>query len=161
MEPDAFAPVEGITLEVYARVAVELHGLPPERMDAAAQAHGIPSGRLQAVAEGWNKRMAQHPEVVQRYSALYQQGMRDAGIEAPEITLEQYAEILREAGKRPLEEVLPAYGLNVQTFALVSGQWIDRMRTDTTIAARLAGLLAPAGSGGPGPEGPAAPNVEE
>ncbi|MGH2692379.1 MAG: hypothetical protein ACRDHM_07720, partial [Actinomycetota bacterium] len=63
------------------------------------------------------------------------------GIEAPEITLEQYAEILREAGKRPLAEVLPAYALNLQTFALVSGQWIDRMAADTSIAARLATLL--------------------
>jgi hypothetical protein len=140
---DAFAPVEGVSLEVYTRAAVELHGLSPDEMNTAAEAHGIPKGRLQAVAEGWNKRMTEHPEVVQRYSALYQQAMRDAGIKAPEITLEQYAEILREAGTRPLEEVLPAFGLNVQTFALVSGQWIERMRTDTTIAAQLAALLAP------------------
>lgn len=140
-ESGPYAPIEGISLEKYARAAVELHRVPQERMDAAAEALGIPAGRLQAISEGWNKRMTEHPEVVQRYSALYQQGMRDAGIEAPEITLEQYAEILREAGKRPLAEVLPASGLNLQTFALVSGQWIDRMAADTTIAARLATLM--------------------
>jgi hypothetical protein len=45
--------------------------------------------------------------------------MHGAGIQAPDITLEQRAEILRESGKRPLAEVLPAYGLTLQTFALV------------------------------------------
>jgi hypothetical protein len=140
-ESGPYAPIEGISLEKYARVAVELHRTPSEKMDETAEAMGVPAGRLQAIADGWNQRMAKHPEVVQRYSALYQQGMRDAGIEAPEITLEQYAEILKEAGKRPLAEVLPAYGLNVQTFALVSGQWIDRMAADASIAAKLAGLM--------------------
>jgi hypothetical protein len=142
-EPESgpYAPIEGISLEKYARVAVELHRVRADQMDEKAHELGIPEGRLQAISEGWNQRMAEHPEVVQRYSALYQQGMRDAGIEAPEITLEQYAEILKESGKRPLAEVLPAYGLNVQTFALVSGQWIDRMAADATIAARLAALM--------------------
>jgi hypothetical protein len=141
-----FEPIEGISLQKYARVAVELHRTPQEKMDETATSLGIPAGRLQAIAEGWNKRMTEHPEVVQKYSELYQLGMREAGIKAPEITLEQYAEILKEAGKRPLEQVLPEYGLNTQTFALVSGTWIDKMAKDTTIAAKLAQLM-----GGPPP----------
>jgi hypothetical protein len=67
--------------------------------------------------------------------------MREAGIVAPEITLEQYADILRRSRETPLEQVLPEFGLNLQTFALVSGTWGERMQTDVSLAVRLAELL--------------------
>ena len=118
-----------------------LHGLAREDAEETARAHGIPAGRLQQIAEEWNRRMTAHPEVVQRYSALYQEAMREAGIVAPEITLEQYADILRRSRETPLEQVLPEFGLNLQTFALVSGRWGERMQADVSLAMRLAELL--------------------
>lgn len=157
-EPDSepYEPIEGISLEKYARVAVELHRTPSEKMDETAEAMGIPAGRLTAIAEGWNARMVQYPEVVTRYSELYQQGMKDAGIEAPDISLEQYADILKQGRTRPINEILPEFGLNMQTFAMVSGQWIEKMSADTTLAAKLAELLGgpqqpPASGGSPQP----------
>ncbi|MGH2710792.1 MAG: hypothetical protein ACRDH9_06280 [Actinomycetota bacterium] len=142
-EPDSgpYEPIEGISLEKYARVAVELHRTTQEKMDEAAEALGIPAGRLTAIAEGWNKRMTDHPEVVHKYSELYQKGMKDAGIEAPDISIEQYADILRQGRTRPITEILPEFGLNMQTFAMVSGQWIEKMSGDPQIAAKLAGLM--------------------
>lgn len=134
--------VEGVSLEQYARVAVELHRDPDLDPDAVAQAHGIPAGRFKAVSEEWGRRLSAGPEVVQRYNAAYQAAMKDAGIEAPDITLQQYADILRRSRSTPLEEVLPEFGLTLQTFALVSGRWGERMMSDTALAARLAELLA-------------------
>jgi hypothetical protein len=67
--------------------------------------------------------------------------MKDAGIEAPDITLEQYADILTQGRTRPINEILPEFGLNMQTFAMVSGEWIDKMAKDPAMAARLAELM--------------------
>ena len=140
-EKGSLAPVEGISLEHYARVAVELHRSPSQDWDGVAETHGIPRGRLQAIAEEWNRRMQSDPQMVQRYSDLYQQAMRDAGVEAPDITLEQYADILQRSKTTPLEKVLPEFGLTVQTFALVSGRWGEKMRADPSLAARLGEIL--------------------
>ena len=140
-ESGSFAPVEGISLRRYARVAVELHRVTPEQMEATAEAHGIPKGRLQAIAEEWNRRMQADPQVVQRYSELYQEGMREAGIEAPDISLEQYADILVKSKTAPLQEVLSEFGLTIQTFALVSGQMGERLQADPSLAAKLGEIL--------------------
>ena len=137
----ALDEVEGITLEKYARVAVELHRVPSERWDATAEEHGIPAGRLQAISEEWNRRMQADPQVVRAYSDLYQKAMKEAGVEAPDITLEQYAEILRKSKTVPLDQVLPEFGLTLQTFALVSGGWGEKMIADPALAARLAEML--------------------
>ena len=150
-DTDPFAPVEGVSLETYAAAAVAFHreGAAADQIEALAVANGIPAGRISAIAEVWNKRMAEHPEVVTRYSELYQRAMRDAGIEAPDITLEQYAEILRRQGAgEAVGDVLKDFGLDLQTFAMVSQGWIDRMAADTSVAIRLAELMGAPGSAG-------------
>ncbi len=140
--PDPDAPIEGVTLERYAEVAVALHGASPEEIETRATAHGIPSGRINAIAEAWNQRFVEHPELVRRYSDLYQQAMQRAGIRAPEITLEQYAEILQSGTSgEQFVSVLGRFGLNLQTFALVSQGWIDRMSADPSLAMRLATIM--------------------
>ena len=139
-------PVEGVTLEQYTKAAVAVYGLDETEAEKAARAHGIPAGRMQAIGEEWSRRMTTHPELVQKYNALYQQAMKDAGIVAPDITLEQYAELLRRGKDTPLEQLLPEFGLNMQTFALVSGSWGERMMADPSLALRLAQFLgAPTG----------------
>ncbi|MDQ3991330.1 MAG: hypothetical protein M3245_03340 [Actinomycetota bacterium] len=139
---DALAPVEGIALERYAAIAVALFGLTADELDARAESLGVPPGRLNAVAEEWNRRMAADPEVARRYSEAYQAALRDAGVRTPDITLEQYADIMRQAqGGRPLAEVLASFGLDLQTFAMVSQHWTERMGADRDVAMRFAGLL--------------------
>jgi hypothetical protein len=149
---DPEAPIEGVSLERYAEVAVALHGTSLEEMESRAQALGIPAGRMNAISEGWNQRFAEHPELVRRYSDLYQKAMRDAGIRAPDISLEQYAEILssRTSGEEFLE-VLQRFGLDLQTFALVSQVWIEKMSADPSLAMRLASMV---GQAQPPPEQP-------
>jgi hypothetical protein len=136
-----YVPVEGVSLEQYTKAAVAVFGLGEADAEAAAQAHGIPPGRMQAIGEEWSRRMTAHPEMVQRYNTLYQETMREADVVAPDITLEQYADILRRGRETPLEELLPEFGLNLQTWALVSGSWGERLMADTSLAARLAELL--------------------
>ena len=134
-------PVEGVTLDQWAAVAVALHKAPPERHDEVAAEHGVPAGKLEPIAEEWNRRMAEDPQVIARYSAAYQQAMKDAGIEAPDITFEQYGEILKRQQTEEITTVLPDYGLDLQTFAMVSQKWIDAMAADTSLAMKLAELL--------------------
>ena len=151
--------VEGVSLERYAEVAVALHAADPEEADAIAQRHGIPAGTgIQAIAEGWNQRFVQQPELVQRYSDLYQQAMRKAGIQAPDITLEQYAEILKSgASGDAFLLVLQRFGLTLQTFAMVSQGWIDKMAADPSCgrsARRADGALAPVAAAASDPAPP-------
>ena len=134
--------VEGVTLERYARVAVAIHAAPEDRWDALAQEHGVPAGRIRAIGEEWNRRFAENPALVQEYSRLYQQAMREAGITAPDITLEQYVEILQSQQRgEPMDEALARFGLTLQTFALVSQTWIERMAADLSLAMRFAELI--------------------
>ena len=142
---DPYAPVEGVSLEQYTNAAVAVFGLDEAEAEEAAQAHGIPAGRMLAIGEEWTRRMTANPEMVQRYNALYQQAMKDAGVVAPDITLEQYAEILRRGRETPLDALLPEFGLNLQTWALVSGSWGERLMADPTLAVRLAQLLGAPG----------------
>jgi hypothetical protein len=138
---DPYAPVEGVSLEQYTKAAVAVFDLDDAKAEEAAQAHGIPAGRMLAIGEEWNRRMTTNPEMVHKYNALYQQAMKDAGIVAPDITLEQYAEILTRGKETPLEQLLPEFGLNMQTWALVSGSWGERMMADPSLAVRFAQLL--------------------
>ena len=136
------APIEGVSLERFAQVAVALHGASPEEIETRALEQGIPPGRITAISAAWNQRFAEHPELVRRYSDLYQQAMKDAGIRAPDISLEQYAEILRsQTSGDEFLEVLKRFGLDLQTFALVSQGWIDKMSADPSLAMRLATLM--------------------
>jgi len=142
---DPYAPVEGVSLEQYTKAAVAGFGLDAAQAEEAAQAQGIPAGRMLAIGEEWSRRMTKHPEVVFKYNALYQAAMKEAGVVAPDITLEQYAEILKRGKETPLEQLLPEFGLNLQTWALVSGSWGERMMADTSLAVRFAQLLGAPG----------------
>ena len=143
---DPNAPVEGVSLEQYTKAAVAIFGLGEEEAEAAARDHGIPAGRMLPIGEEWSRRMTANPELVHRYNALYQEGMKEAGVVAPDITLEQYAEILKRGSETPLEKLLPEFGLNLQTWALVLGSWGERMMADPSLALRFAQLMgAPTG----------------
>ncbi len=72
----AFAPIEGIDLETYAKVivAVVKSGAADEAgAIKVAEDSGIPAGKWKAVSDGWNDRMKTSREVMSRYGALYQQ----------------------------------------------------------------------------------------
>jgi hypothetical protein len=137
--------VEGVTLEQYARVAVALFGAKEEEVEERAVANGIPPGRMSAIAEEWNRRLAEDRSLWGSYNDHYQAAMREAGITAPEITLEQYAEILgaQQRGE-PMEEVLERFGLTMQTYSMVSQEWAGRLISDMSIAMRLGQLLSEA-----------------
>jgi hypothetical protein len=138
--PDA---VEGVTLEHYAKVAVALFGATEEEVEERAQANGIPPGRMTAIAQEWNRRLAEDRSLWGAYNDHYQAAMREAGITAPEITIEQYAEILSSQQRgEPMQEVLARFGLNMQTFSMVSQTWAKRLVTDWSLAMRLGQLLS-------------------
>ena len=72
----AFAPIEGVDLETYAKaiVAVVKAGAADEAAAIkVAEDAGIPTGKWKTVSDGWNDRMKTSREVMSRYGALYQQ----------------------------------------------------------------------------------------
>ncbi|HYH27370.1 MAG TPA: hypothetical protein VEA19_01180 [Actinomycetota bacterium] len=138
-----FEPVEGVTLEKYAEVAAALTGATTEEeVEERAAARGFPAGRYAAIAEVWNQRVFGIPEVGAKYSELYLSQLRAQGIQPPEITLEQFAELLRRQGSgAPSGDVLAEFGLTPQTYALVSQEWARKMMSDPNVAMRIGQLL--------------------
>ena len=72
----AFAPIEGVDLDAYAKAvaAITKSGAQTEDDAAkAAEAAGIPKGKWKAISDGWVARMRESRAVMNRYGVLYQQ----------------------------------------------------------------------------------------
>ena len=66
---------EGVTLDTYARIAVELTRLPGAKLEDVLRRHGVKdAGQWQKVNEAWGKAMKDDTSfaLVQQYAALYQ-----------------------------------------------------------------------------------------
>lgn len=143
MADDLFAPVEGVTLETYARLAVQLAGKDDRaQLEALAAQHGVPPGRFDAISAVWSERVMGNREVGLRYTELFQAATKEAGIEAPDLSLEQYAAILSEmqAGK-PMHEVCEGKGLTVQQFSMASQAWAEKLMANPMLGVQLAQLM--------------------
>jgi hypothetical protein len=72
----AFAPIEGVDLDAYAKAvsAVTKSGAQTEEDAAkAAEKAGIPKGKWKTINDGWIARMRESRAVMNRYGILYQQ----------------------------------------------------------------------------------------
>jgi len=72
----AFAPIEGVDLDSYAKAvaAVVKAGAKDEAGAAkAAEAAGIPKGKWAAINDGWTQRMKESRVVMNRYGTIYGQ----------------------------------------------------------------------------------------
>jgi hypothetical protein len=72
----AFAPIEGVDLDGYAKAvaAITKSGAADEAgAEKAAEAAGIPAGKWKAVNDGWVQRMRESRAVMNRYGIIYQQ----------------------------------------------------------------------------------------
>lgn len=70
----AFAPIEGISLDLYAEISAGLlkNGvMGPENVATFAESKGVPAGKWQEVQNGWVARMGQNPSVMNRYGHIY------------------------------------------------------------------------------------------
>jgi hypothetical protein len=79
--------------------------------------------------------------LVVAYNEAYQQAMVEAGITAPDVTIEQYADMIKTGG--PSEENLAKWGLTMQQFSMISHRWTQAMGADVSLAQRFASLMAP------------------
>jgi hypothetical protein len=138
--------IEGLTLEQYARLAVALHGAPEAEWDAVAARFGVGPGRVAALGEAWQAKLTATPALAIAYNDHYQRAMVEAGITAPEVTIEQYADMLRSGG--PTEAVLAKYAIDVQQFSMISQRMIQAMAADPGLAERFARMMMPEGMGG-------------
>jgi hypothetical protein len=70
----AFAPIEGVDLETYAKATaavVKAGASTSEEAAKVAEGSGIPAGKWQAVSDGWVARMSQSMAVRTEYGNLY------------------------------------------------------------------------------------------
>jgi hypothetical protein len=70
--PD-FAPIGGVSIELYAEIGKALAAGGSDQSQAAAIAagKGVSAGDWQAALDGWNGRIRTNPAVAQRFNALY------------------------------------------------------------------------------------------
>ncbi len=85
----------GVSLEQFTAYVAEAFGHPESEFPAIADTHGIPPEHLQAVTDEWNRRTSTDQATLLRYNELYQQELHRLGVQRPEITLEQYAEMMK------------------------------------------------------------------
>jgi hypothetical protein len=73
-DPDAFTPVDGYTLEMYAAICRALVRLPAgstRQVDAALAEHALTADRWTAIRTGWAARIASDPFVRGAFRRLY------------------------------------------------------------------------------------------
>jgi len=136
--------VDGMTLEQYARMAVELHRVPQDEWDAVAARFGLGPGKVTDLGERWQAKMTADPSLALAYNDHYQRAMVEAGITAPELTLEQYADLLKTGG--PTDANLQKYSINLQQFSMISQRMTQAMGSDMALAQRFAQLMMPGGA---------------
>ena len=68
-----FAPIAGVSLDLYAQISKDLAGVGYDQSQAAglAAARGVPADAWQAALDGWNARMQTNPAVARQFNALY------------------------------------------------------------------------------------------
>jgi hypothetical protein len=141
--------VEGLTLERFTEMSVALYDKTPEQQETIAQSFGVSPGHLQAVIDGWTARMSD-PQTLHRYNELYQKELGEAGVQRPDVPLEQYAAMMKAMGTgTSAQEVCAQNGMTVQQWALVAQHWGQRMMADPSLAVRFAelmGYMGPASS---------------
>jgi len=72
----AFAPIEGVDLDGYAKAVgavVKANAATEDEAAKVAEGAGIPKGKWKAVSDGWNGRMKTSRAVMNRYGVLYGQ----------------------------------------------------------------------------------------
>ncbi len=69
----AFAPIEGVDLDGYAKAvaAITKSGAGEAEVDGVAESAGIPKGKWKTVSDGWVARMRESRAVMNRYGTLY------------------------------------------------------------------------------------------
>ena len=69
------APIEGITLQRYAELAVGMQhmGTDTNAQSAYAEANGVPQGRWMDIATQWSNRMMGDPRINKRFNELWRE----------------------------------------------------------------------------------------
>ena len=134
------ADTMGFSLKRFTDLAVDLYGKSEEESDEVARAHGVPDGRLQELIEAWTAKL-RNPITVFRYHRLYQRALRERGVQRPEVSVEQYVELLKAAQGGNIAEVCERHGMTVQQWSMVSQHMGIRMLTDFSLARRFAELM--------------------
>ena len=74
-------PVEGVTLEMVARIhaAIAARSLPAGEIDAVATAAGVPDGRWESVLQVWRRRIVTSPALARRFRVARDEARRELG----------------------------------------------------------------------------------
>ena len=132
----------GVSLEQYTKYVVATSTNPDGDRDAMARDNGIPAERQQEIIEAWGARLSADHALLQRHSDLYQQGLAEAGVQRPDITLETYASMLQAVqGGASVEQVTTQHGMTIPQWAMVNQYFGGQMSSDPAVAAKFAQLM--------------------
>lgn len=149
---DALAPIEGVTMEQYAKLCARMArvGDDPDAFARIAAEQGVERARWEAARAGWTARLenpATARHIVLKYMPVYQDALARYGGPAASATYEQYVEMTaminthtRPPHQRPkeLEPMYAAFGISVVDWSQISTYWADRLRTDVQLGADFA-----------------------
>lgn len=147
---DLLAPVEGITLEVYADIVSQQQALSQAELQQVLAQHGMDMAKYARVANGWGARMKQDYSVnvafASAMAAAQQSRAAAGGFDPSKYTFEQYCEILgaqrawTSQGKDVSAMLKQEFNLTVSDFSAISGFWMPKLGSDTSLAMKMSGL---------------------
>ena len=152
---DLLAPVEGVTIEVYADIASQQSTLSPAELQQVLAGHQMDMAKFERVANGWADRMKQDHAVMTAFSTAFAaaQGRHAAsggGIDPSKYTFEQYCEIMgaqqawSAQGKDVNAMLKQEFNLTAMDFSAISSHWGPKMATDMSLGARMGQLMTEA-----------------
>lgn len=164
---DLLAPIEGVSLDVYAAVCAQAaKNLPAAEFQKVLAQHGMDQAKFDRVAKAWNDRMSKDTSMVVmnayskafgsagagQYGAMGQAGASDAGGQAAafnpaSVSFETYCEIMgaqaawASQGKDANAMLKQVFNMTALDYSNVSQYWSPKMMSDMNLAMRMSDLM--------------------
>ncbi len=132
---DPYAPIAGISLELYAELSADVSD---HLNDANAQVEivgkkGITRESWDAAKAGWTARMQDMSlmgQVAMRYMPLYQAALAKKSGGKPQVTFEEYVAMSGAAKAMSIEGMLAFYKLSMSDWTMIAGDWNSKIPLD-------------------------------
>jgi hypothetical protein len=142
---DPFAPINGISLELYADIGAEISDFvsDTERVAKAVEARGIGRANWEAAVAGWTARMQDMSlmgRVAMAYMPLYQAALARKGPVAT-ASYEDYVSMSAVLKVVGFERMCATYGVSQSQWTQIAGAWNNTIATEYQRFASHASLV--------------------
>ena len=132
---DPYAPISGISLELYAELSADVsdHLNDPGKQAEIVAKKGISKEAWDAAKAGWTARMQDMSlmgQVAMRYMPLYQAALEKKSGGKPTVTFEEYVAMSGAAKAMSIEGMLAFYKISMNDWTLIAGDWNNKIPMD-------------------------------